>query len=229
MKKIEAEIKEVRADLKNLTAYAVKWFERLAEKYGKGHKRRTTYDEIEQISAASVVSANQRLYVNKDEGFIGLNWRQHDFVQECSILDDVVCFMADGTMKVSRVADKVFMGRDIVHCAVLPKEGDAGFYTMIYQDKATGKSFGKRFQIGGVTRDKLYSLVKSEGSRVVYFLRSAKESEMPKTLHILLDGRSRARVREFDFDFSRIPVSTRSAKGLTLVHSSGQSRKWSPS
>jgi topoisomerase IV subunit A len=220
MKKIDAEIAEVKRDLKNLTACAVKWFEALAEKYGKGLKRRTQYDDIEQISAAEVVSANQRLYVNRPEGFIGLNWRQHDFVQECSILDDVVCFMADGTMKVSRVAEKVFMGRDIIHCAVLPKDGDTSFYTMLYQDKATGKAFAKRFQIGGVTRDKLYPLVKSEGSNVVYFEVSPKEAAMPKKLHIALDGRSRARVREFDFDLDKVPLSNRGAKGLTVT-------KWS--
>ena len=216
MKKIEAEMKEVKANLKHLTDYAIKWFETLAEKYGKGHKRRTQYDEIEQISAAEVVSSNQRLYVNRSEGFIGLNWRQHEFVQECSILDDVVCFMADGTMKVTRVADKTFMGRDIIFCSVLPKDGDSRFYAMVYQDKENGKAFAKKFQLGGVTRDKLYSLVKSEGSHVVYFAVFAKEAELPKTLHIALDGRSGARVRNFDFDFTPVPVSNRSAKGLTV-------------
>jgi hypothetical protein len=94
------------------------------------------YDEIEQISAAEVVSANQRLYVNREDGFIGLNWRQHEFVQECTILDSVLCIMADGSLKVARVGDKVFMGRDILHCAVWPKDGDTAFYTMVYQDKA---------------------------------------------------------------------------------------------
>ena len=217
IKRIESEMQAVKRDLKNLTACAIKWFENLAEKFGKGQKRRTQYDEIEQISAAEVVSANQRLYVNKPEGFIGLNWRQHEFVQECSILDDAVCFMADGTMKVSRVADKIFMGRDIVHCAVLPKEGEGRFYAMVYQDKASGKAFAKKFQLGGVTRDKLYPLVKSEGSRVVFFAWYGKEAEIPKTLHISLDGRSRARVREFDFDFSAVSVSHRGAKGLTVT------------
>lgn len=216
MKKIEEEIKEVKHHLRHLTPYAIAWFESLAEKYGKGRKRRTQYDEIEQISAAEVVSANQRLYVNRSEGFIGLNWRQHEFVQECTILDDAVCFMADGSMKVARVADKVFMGRDIVHCAVLPKEGDTGFYAMVYQDKETGKAFAKKFQIGGVTRDKLYPLVKSEGSSIVYFERFLTEAALPKKLRISLDGRSRARVREFDFDFSAVPASHRAAKGLTV-------------
>ncbi len=216
MKKIEAEMKEVKHDLKHLTEHAIKWFETLAEKYGKGHKRRTQYDEIEQISAAEVVSSNQRLYVNRSEGFIGLNWRQHEFVQECSVLDDVVCFMADGSMKVSRVADKTFMGRDIIECAILPKEGAGPFYAMVIQDKESGKAFAKKFQIGGVTRDKLYPLAKSDGSKVVYFKVFAKESEIPKTLKIFLDGRSGARIREFDFDFTAVPVSNRSAKGLTV-------------
>ncbi|MGH7997057.1 MAG: DNA gyrase/topoisomerase IV subunit A [Opitutaceae bacterium] len=214
--RIEAEIKDVRRDLKNLTAFAVRWFESLAEKYGQGRKRRTQYEEIERIAAAEVVSANQRLYVNRGEGFIGLNWRQHEFVQECTILDDAVCFMADGTMKVSRVADKVFMGRDILFCSVPPKEDDPAVFAMIYQDRASGKAFAKKFRIGGVTRDKLYPLLKSEGSRVVYFARFAKEADVPKTLRVSLDGRSRARVREFDFDLSAVPVSHRAAKGLTV-------------
>jgi topoisomerase-4 subunit A len=215
--KIEAGLKETKADLRSLTAYAVKWFELLQEKYGKGVKRRTSYDEIEQISAAEVVSANQRLYVNREDGFIGLNWRQHEFVQECSVLDNVLCLMADGTMKVAKVGEKVFMGREIIHCAVLPKDGDPNFYTMIYQDKATGKAFAKKFQIGGVTRDKLYPLVKSEGSRVAYLEVSKTEKELPKLVHVSLDGRSRARLREFDFDLARVPVSNRSAKGLTVT------------
>jgi topoisomerase-4 subunit A len=215
--KIEEEIRETRHHLRHLTAHAISWFERLAEKYGGDRKRRTQYDDIEQVSAAEVVSANQRLYVNRAEGFIGLNWRQHEFVQECTILDDAVCFMADGTMKVARVADKVFMGRDVIHCAVLPKDGDTRFYTMVYQDKGSGKAFAKRFQIGGVTRDKLYPLAKSEGSRVVYFAASPAEAAMPKVLHISLDGRSRARIREFDFDMARVPVSNRGAKGLTVT------------
>ena len=217
MKKIEAEIKEVKHELRHLTDHAIRWFEGLAEKFGKGRKRRTQYDEIEQISAAEVVSANQRLYVNRAEGFIGLNWRQHEFIQECTILDDVVCIMADGSMKVARVGDKIFMGRDIIHCAVLPKAGDSAFYAIVYQDKATGKAFAKKFQIGGVTRDKLYPLLKSDGSRVVYFERCPTEKALPATLHISLDGRSRARVREFDFEMAAVSVSHRAAKGLTVT------------
>jgi topoisomerase-4 subunit A len=220
MRKIEEGIKETKANLKRLTDYAIAWFEMLAEKYGKGLKRRTSYDEIEQIDASSVVSANQRLYVNREDGFIGLNWRQHEFVTECTILDSVLCIMRDGSLKVAKVGEKVFMGREIIHVAVWPKDGDQNFYTMVYQDKESGKAFAKKFQIGGLSRDKLYPLVKSEGSRVVYLDVQAKEKDMPKSLHVSLDGRSGARVRELDFDLTPVPVSTRSAKGLTIT-------KWS--
>ncbi|MBI2814065.1 MAG: DNA gyrase/topoisomerase IV subunit A [Opitutae bacterium] len=220
MKKIEEGIKETKANLKKLTDYAVAWFEMLQEKYGKGIKRKTSYDEIEQIDASAVVSANQRLYVNREDGFIGLNWRQHEFVTECTILDSVLTIMRDGSLKVSKVADKIFMGREILHVAIWPKEGDTNFYTMIYQDGATGKAFAKKFQIGGLNRDKLYPLVKSENSRVVFLEVSAKEKDMPKSVHVSLDGRSGARVREIDFDLTPVPVSTRTSKGLTVT-------KWS--
>ena len=217
IKRIEEDIRETKANLRNLTAFAVAWFEMLQEKYGKGLKRRTEYDEIEQINAAEVVSANQRLYVNREDGFIGLNWRQHEFVQECTILDSALTIMRDGSLKVSKVADKVFMGRDIIHCAVLPKDGDTNFYTMVYQDKESGKAFAKRFQIGGLSRDKLYPLVKSEGSKVIYLEVSRSEKEMPKKLTIHIDGRSGARVREVEFDLTALPVSNRAAKGVTVT------------
>jgi topoisomerase-4 subunit A len=217
MKKIEEGIKETKANLKKLTEYAVAWFEMLQEKYGKGIKRKTSYDEIEQIDASEVVSANQRLYVNREDGFIGLNWRQHEFVTECTILDSVLTIMRDGSLKVSKVADKTFMGREIMHVAIWPKEGDQSFYTLIYQDGATGKAFAKKFQIGGLSRDKLYPLVKSENSRIVWLDIQTKEKDMPKSAHISLDGRSGARVREFDFDLTPVPVSTRTSKGLTVT------------
>ncbi|HET6407637.1 MAG TPA: DNA topoisomerase, partial [Chthoniobacteraceae bacterium] len=109
-----------------------------------------------------------------------------------------------------------FMGRDILHLAIWPKEGDSNFYTLVYQDGETGKAYVKKFQIGGLSRDKLYPLAKSENSRVIYLKISATEKEMPKTIHVSLDGRSGARTRELDFDLTRLPVSTRTSKGLTV-------------
>ena len=217
MKKIDVGIKETKAHLKNLTGYTIAWFESLQTKYGKGIKRRTSFDEIEQIDVSAVVSANQRLYVNRKDGFIGLNWRQHEFVTECTILDSVLAIMQDGSLKVSKVGDKVFMGRDIIHLALWPKEGDTNFYTLVYQDGATGRAFAKKFQIGGLSRDKLYPLAKSDNSRIAYLHVAPTEKAMPKSLRVLLDGRSGARVRELEFDLTRVPVSTRTAKGLTIT------------
>ncbi|MBI5766354.1 MAG: DNA gyrase/topoisomerase IV subunit A [Verrucomicrobia bacterium] len=217
MKKIEEGIKETKANLRNLTGHAVAWFEMLQEKYGKGLKRKTSYDELEEIKASEVVTANQRLYVNREDGFIGLNWRQHEFVQECTILDSVLCLMGDATLKVSKVGEKVFMGREIRHIAIWPKDGDTRFYTMVYQDGESGKAFAKKFQIGGLSRDKLYPLAKGEGSKLVWLHVAEKEKDMPKSIHVSIDGRSGARVRELDFDLSGLSVSTRTSKGLTVT------------
>ena len=217
IRKIEDGIKDTKASLKKLTEHAIAWFEMLQEKYGQGRKRRTSYDEIGQIDASAVVSANQRLYVNREDGFIGLNWRQHEFVTECTILDSVLTIMGDASLKVSKVADKVFMGRDIRHVAIWPKEGDTKFYTMIYRDGPEGKCYAKKFQIGGLSRDKLYPLAKTEGSRLVWLEINDREKDMPKSVHISLDGRSGARNREFDFDLTPVPVSTRTSKGLTVT------------
>jgi topoisomerase-4 subunit A len=210
-------MKETKANLKNLTGYTVAWFEMLQQKYGKGIKRRTSYDEIAQIDASAVVSANQRLYVNRTDGFIGLNWRQHEFVHDCTILDSVLTIMKDGSLKVAKVADKVFMGREIIHIAIWPKDGDTNFYTLVYQDGETGKAFAKKFQIGGLSRDKLYPLAKSENSKIVWLHVATSEKEMPKSIRVFLDGRSGARVRELDFDLASLPVSARSAKGVTVT------------
>ena len=217
IKKIEEGIKDTKHHLAHLTEYAVAWFEMLQAKYGKGVKRRTSYDEIAQIDASAVASANQRLYVNRKDGFIGLNWRQHEFVTECTILDNVLTIMEDGSLKVSKVADKVFMGREIIQCSIWPKDGDNRFYTMVYFDGETKKTFVKRFQIGGLSRDKLYSVVKSEDSKILYLDVVNEEKDMPKSLHVSIDGRGGARVREFDFDVSSIPVTARTGKGVTLT------------
>ncbi len=217
IKQIEKDIKGVKHHLAHLIDYAIKWFETLQEKYGKGRKRRTTYDEIEQISAAQVVAANQKLCVNREEGFIGLNWRGHEPIAECSPLDDVICFMADATMKVVKVADKVFVGPNIIDVAILPKDGDPRFFTLIYQDKKTGKAFAKRFQVGGVTREKLYNLAASEKSKLLFFDTTKNESAMPSKVRIQLSGRCSARVKDFEFDLSELKVGGRGAKGMTVT------------
>ena len=219
IKALEAEMKQVKHDLAHLTDYAVAWFERLQEKFGKGVKRRTQSDEIEQISAASVVTANQKLYVQRAEGFIALNTRKDDFefVQECTPIDDVVGFMADATCKMVKVSEKAFLGKDIVHLHVVPKDGDDRYYTLITQDKESGKAFAKRFQLGGMTREKVYNLAASEGSKLVFFDETKNPESMPKAVTVYLSGRCSARVKEFVFDLSELSVGARGNKGVTVT------------
>jgi len=138
-------------------------------------------------------------------------------VTECTILDSVLTIMGDASLKVTKVADKTFMGRDIRHVAIWPKEGDQKFYTMVYRDGPEGKCYAKKFQIGGLSRDKLYPLAKTEGSKLIWLDVAEKEKDMPKSIHISLDGRSGARVRELDFDLTPVPVSTRTSKGLLVT------------
>jgi topoisomerase-4 subunit A len=216
---LEKEMKQVKHDLAHLTDYAIAWFERLQEKFGKGVKRRTQSDEIEQISAASVVTANQKLHVNRAEGFIALNTRKDDFefVQDCTPIDDIVGFMGDATCKLVKVAEKVFLGKDIVHLHVVPKDGDDRYYTIVYQDKESGKAFAKRFQLGGMTREKVYNLAASEGSKLVFFDETKNPESMPKKLTIYLSGRCSARVKEFEFDLSELAVGGRGNKGVTVT------------
>lgn len=216
IKRIETEMEQVRHDLANIVPYTIRWFERLQEKYGKGRKRRTTYDEIEQLSAAKVVAANQKLFVNREEGFIGLNWRTHELVQDCTELDDVLCIMGDATMKVLRVAAKLFVAPDIRHVAVLPKDGDPHFYTLLYQDKATGKTFAKRFQIGGITRDKVYNLAASEGSKLLYLHVAPDEASMPASVQVTL-GRCAARKKDYEHDLSSLKLGGRGNRGVIVT------------
>lgn len=217
IKQIEEDIKGVQHHLAHLVDYAINWFETLQEKYGKGRKRRTSFDEIEQINVAKVVAKNQRLYVDREGGFIGRNWRQHEFITEVSEIDTILCIMGDGTLKVTKIADKVFMGRDILHVSVFKKDGPPEYFTLLYQDKKTGKCFAKRFTVGGLTRDKLYSLVASEGSKVVYFDVTKNQEAMPDLLRIQLSGRCKARVKDFEFDLTEANVGTRGAKGITVT------------
>ncbi len=217
---LEKEMKQVRHDLAHLTDYAVAWFERLQEKFGKGVKRRTQSDEIEQISAASVVVANQKLYVQRAEGFLALNVRNKDdfeFLQDVTPLDDVVAFFADATCKLVRVAEKVFVGKNIEHLHVVPKDGDDRYYTLVYQDKESGKAFAKRFQLGGMTREKIYNLAASEGSKLLFLDDTKNLEAMPKAITVYLSGRCSARVKEFVFDLSELTVGGRGNKGVTVT------------
>ena len=210
--KIEEELAQVKHDLKHLTEYAVAYFERLLEKYGKGRERRTRIEQFESIQAAEVVANNAKLYVNRKEGFIGTGLKKDEFVCECSDMDDIIVFRKDGKFVVNRIADKVFMGKDILHVAVWKKGDERTTYNMLYVDAGTGKTFAKRFQVTGVTRGKEYDLTQgAKGSRTLYFTANPNgESEL---VTVYLSPGCRAKKKIFDFDFSALAIKGRGSRG----------------
>jgi topoisomerase-4 subunit A len=212
IKSIEAEIKQVKFDLENLTDYAVAYFETLLKKYGKGRERRTQIREFDTIQVKQVAIANTKLYLNRAEGFIGTGLKKDEFLCECSDYDDIIAFTKGGTMKVVKVSDKVFIGKDIIHAAVFQKNDERTTYNMIYLDGKTGISYAKRFNVTGITREKEYELTKgSEKSKVHYFTANANgEAE---TVKIVLSPNATARIKEFDFYFEELEIKGRSSMG----------------
>ncbi|MBN8675979.1 MAG: DNA gyrase/topoisomerase IV subunit A [Chitinophagales bacterium] len=212
IKGLEADIKQVKTDLSNLVDYAVAYYENLLKKYGKGRERKTEIKQFEVIEAKNVAIANAKLYVNREEGFIGTGLKKDELLFECSDLDDIIVFAKRGIMKVVKVSDKTFIGKDILYAAVFQKNDERTTYNMIYADGATGISYAKRFNVTGVTRDKEYDLTKGhEKSKVHYFTANANgEAEVVK---VVLSPASSARIKEFDFYFEELDIKGRSSMG----------------
>ncbi|MBD0332869.1 MAG: DNA gyrase/topoisomerase IV subunit A, partial [Chitinophagaceae bacterium] len=212
IKNLEAEIKQVKHDLNNLTDYAIAYFENLQKKYGAGRERKTEIKVFEVIEAKQVAIANTRLYINREEGFIGTGLRKDEFLFECSDLDDIIVFTKGGIMKVIRVADKVFVGKDIIHAAVFRKNDERTTYNMIYTDGESGISYAKRFNVTGVTRDKNYILTKgSEKSKVQYF--SVNPNGEAEVVRVVLSPNCSARIKEFDYYFEQLEIKGRGSIG----------------
>ncbi|MFW5706683.1 MAG: DNA gyrase/topoisomerase IV subunit A, partial [Bacteroidota bacterium] len=170
MRGLEEKLQEVNHHLDHLIDYAIAWFKKLKEKYGKGRERKTEIRSFENIEATRVAVANVKLYVNRKEGFAGTAMKKDEFVCDCSDIDDIIVFRSDGTFLVTKVADKSFVGKDIIHIAVFEKNDDRTIYNMIYQDGNNGPAYMKRFFVKGVTRDKEYELTRgTKGSKVIYF------------------------------------------------------------
>jgi len=216
MRKLEEELKEVEYNLANITQYAINYFKKLKEKYGKDKERRTEIKSFENISAAVVAANNAKLYVNRADGFIGTGLKKDEFVSECSDIDDIIVFRRDGIFKVTKISDKTFVGKDIIHVAVFKKNDERMVYNLIYLDGASGKSFSKRFQVLAITRDKEYNLTKgSRGSKVLYF--TANPNGEAEVVNINLTAKSKARKKEFDFDFADLDIKGRNSQGNTLT------------
>lgn len=212
MKTLEEEIKEVKHHLRHLTDYAVAWYERLKQKYGKGRERKTELRVFEKVEASQVALANVKLYVNRTDGFIGTGLKKDEYVGDCSDIDDIITFHENGTCLVTKVQDKVFVGKDIIHVGVFKKGDERTVYNLIYRDAKTGVSYVKRFSILGVTRDKEYDLTKgSKGSKLIYF--TANPNGEAEVVNVQLKPHSKLRKLQFDLDFADIAIKGRGSQG----------------
>jgi topoisomerase-4 subunit A len=212
MKELDAKIAQVKHHLANLVEYAIEYFKNLKKKYGEGRERKTEIKQLETIVATQVVMANEKLYMNKAEGFVGTSLKKDEFVCECSDIDDIIAFTKEGKMKVFKVADKVFVGKDIVHVAIFRKNDERTTYNMIYRDGPKGITFMKRFNVTGVTRDKVYDLTKGTPGSVVYWFTVNPNGESEKVI-VHLRQVAGLRKLEIDVDFAEMEIKARSAVG----------------
>ncbi|MBL0135259.1 MAG: DNA gyrase/topoisomerase IV subunit A [Chitinophagaceae bacterium] len=212
IKGLEADIKQVKFHLANLTDYAVAYYEGLLSKYGKGRERKTEIKPFEAIQAKQVAIANAKLYVNREDGFVGTGLKKDEFVVDCSNLDDIIVFTRRGLMKVVKVSEKSYIGKDIIHVAIFQKNDERTTYNMIYADGKGGMSYAKRFNVTGITREKEYDLTKGdEKSKVNYFTVNPNgEAEVVK---IVLSPNCTARIKEFDFYFEELEIKGRNSQG----------------
>lgn len=210
--KLEEELKLVQHDLDHLTDFAIAYFNRLLEKFGKGKERRTQITTFEQIERAVVVANNAKLYVNRKEGFIGSGLKKDEFVTDCSDIDDIIVFREDGKFMVTRIAEKVFVGKNILHVDVWKKGDDRTTYNMMYVDAKSGRSMAKRFHVKAITRDREYDLTKgAKGSKALYF--SANPNGEAEVVNVQLTQGCSARNKVFDFDFGELAIKGRSSQG----------------
>ncbi|MEM9281258.1 MAG: DNA gyrase/topoisomerase IV subunit A [Verrucomicrobiota bacterium] len=214
---LEDQIAETNKHLRRLTQFAIKWYQGIQEKYGKDRKRRTERTSFDRVEAKQVVVANDTLYVNRKEGFAGYSMKRDESVEKCSRLDDIIAFSRDGTMRVVKVADKVFIGKDnlIVHVF---KKDEPKFYNMIYRDGRGGRAMVKRFQVTGVTREKLYDLTAGKaGTRVLWLSEHDTEEDADIIVRVHLKSDLRLRNFQIDYRFGELGLKGRGAKGNILT------------
>ncbi|NQX92791.1 MAG: DNA gyrase/topoisomerase IV subunit A, partial [Flavobacteriales bacterium] len=211
---LEGDIAQVKHDLEHLTDFAIAYFKDLKKKYAEGKERKTEIRTFDTIDRAKVAVANAKLYVNKAEGFIGtgLKKSESEFIQDCSDIDDVIVFRADGVMKVSKVSDKAFFGKNIIHAQVWKKGDKRTVYNMIYEDGKMGRAMMKRFSVTSITRDKEYHITKgTPGSKVLYF--SANPNGEAEVVTVFMRQNQRLKKLKFDIDFSELLIKGRGAGG----------------
>ena len=214
IRQLEADIEQTKHHLAHLIPYAIDFYSRLKEKYGKGRERKTVLTSFDQVEIKQVAANNEKLYVNRAEGFIGFgkDLKKEEFVQDCSDIDDIIVFLKDGTYKVVPIKEKVFVGKDIIHVAVWNKGDERMTYNVIYLDGKSGVSYAKRFNVTGVTRDKDYNLTKeTPRSKVTYF--SANPNGEAEIVSVQLTQGCSAKKKQFDFGFADIAIKGKSSQG----------------
>ncbi len=216
IKGLEEQLADVQAKLNALVDYAIDYFKELKRKYGAGRERKTELRAFDTIVATAVAVANRKLYLDRAEGFMGWSLRGMEQVDECSEIDDIIVFRDNGTMLVTKVADKKFIGKGVLHIAVWKKNDERTIYHLVYQDGSQGPSYMKRFAVTGITRDKEYDLTNgTKGSKVLYF--TANPDGASETVRILLRPRPNLRKTQFDVDFGALAVKGRGSKGNLLT------------
>ena len=221
IQKIKAEIAEIDKDLSEMVRVTIEWFTHLKEKYGKEHPRHTEIRSFDTIVAAKVVDANEKLYIDRQAGFIGTGLKKAEFVQNCSDLDDIIIFYKDGKYKVIRIADKVFVGKGVLHVQVFKKNDKRTIYNVVYRDGKTGPYYIKRFNVTSITRDKEYDLtLGTPGSKINYF--TANPNGEAEIIKITLDPNPEKKRQNIfiERDFSTILIKGRAAKGNLLTKES---------
>ncbi|MBK9284274.1 MAG: DNA gyrase/topoisomerase IV subunit A [Sphingobacteriaceae bacterium] len=212
MKELSARIEEVKNHLANMVEFAIEYFKNLKKKYGEGRERKTETKQLETIVATQVIMANEKLYVNRAEGFVGTGLKKDEFVCDCSSIDDIIAFTKEGKMKVFKVSDKFFVGKDIIHVAVFQKNDERTTYNMIYRDGPKGITFMKRFFVTGVTRDKEYNLTKGTPGSTVFWFTVNPNGESEKVI-VRLRQATGVRKLELDVDFAEMEIKARGAVG----------------
>jgi len=209
---LEGDIAQVKHHLDNIVDFAVDYFKKLKKDYGTGKERKTELRLFEDIEATKVVIRNTKLYVNRAEGFVGTSLKKDEYVTECSDIDDVICFTADGKMMVTKVDSKTFIGKDIIHVAIFKKKDKRTTYNMVYRDGKAGNTYVKRFAVTSVTRDREYDLSQGKkDSKVLYF--SANPNGEAEVITVLLRQVGSIRKVKFDLDFAEILIKGRNVKG----------------
>lgn len=216
LRDLEKELKETNHNLRHLTDYAIGYFQKLLEKYGKGRDRKTEIKSFQSVTAVEVIANNQKLYVNRTDGFVGYGLKRDEYISDCSELDDVIVIRKDGKARVSRIQEKVFMGKDILYVGVWKKGDDRKVYNVIYGDGKSGRAFAKRFTIPGVTRDKEYDLTKGAPNSRIYYVSGNPNGEA-ETVEVKLSPNSTARKKVFEFDFAELEVKGRGAGGNIIT------------